>query len=241
MVNLMKSEYIKGRHSFGRKSLVLFPLLTALMAITLMGGSLTQIGAYNWWYMMFLPTCAALICIHLIGQEKRMQFFGVTVLPVQKGKVWLAKAFTGCSYLLAGNLTVFLLTTLSGTFFGSQYAVWRGIAAALVLTLTWAWQIPVGMFLAARFSSVVTFLGILAVNIICSTQDIAGGSLWPIPFAIPARLMAALLGINPNGVAMAPDSPLHDTGVVLPGLLITAALLVVSLLLTKIWFERRGE
>lgn len=241
MVNTIKSELIKGRRSFGRKSLVLFPLLVALMAILLMGGALTQVGAYNWWYMMFLPVTVALVCMNLIEPEKRMQFFNVVTLPIPKGRVWLAKVWTGCFYIFIGNLIVFGLTTISGFFFGSQYPVWRGIAAAFILTVTWAWQIPLGMFLSVKFNSVVTFLGILAVNVICSSQDIAGSRLWYIPFAIPARLMASILGINPNGVQMAPDSPLHDSSVVLPGILITAALFAVSLLLTKIWFNRRSE
>lgn len=241
MVNLIKSEIIKGRRSSGRKSLVLFPLLVALMAIVLMGGEFTQVGAYNWWYMMFLPTVVALACINLTGPEKRMQFFNVAILPMPKGNVWLAKVWAGCCYIFTGNLIVFGLTTLSGAFFGAQYSLLRGIAAALVLTVTWAWQIPMGMFLSAKFNSVVTFLGILGINAICSIQTIAGGRLWFIPFAIPARLMAPILGINPNGVPMAPDSPLHDFSVVLPGILITAALLVISLLLTKNWFNGRSE
>lgn len=241
MVNLIKSEIIKGRRSSGRKSLVLFPLLVALMAIVLMGGEFTQVGAYNWWYMMFLPTVVALACINLTGPEKRMQFFNVAILPMPKGNVWLAKVWAGCCYIFTGNLIVFGLTTLSGAFFGAQYSLLRGIAAALVLTVTWAWQIPMGMFLSTKFNSVVTFLGILGINVICSIQTIAGSRLWFIPFAIPARLMAPILGINPNGVPMAPDSPLHDFSVVLPGILITAALLVISLLLTKNWFNGRSE
>jgi len=241
MVKLIKSEIIKGRRSFGRRGLVFFPLLAALMAIALMGGKFTQVGAYNWWYMMFLPTVVALACINLTGPEKRMQFFNVAILPMPKGNVWLAKVWAGCCYIFTGNLIVFGLTTLSGIFFGSQYPILPGIAAALVLTVTWAWQIPLGMFLSSRLNSTVAFLGILGVNVICSTQNIAGGSLWFIPFAVPARLMASILGINPNGVPMVPDSPLYDSSVVLPGILITAALFIISMLLTKKWFNVRSE
>lgn len=241
MVNLIKSEYIKGRRSFGRKCLVFFPLLVALMAIVLMGGAFIQVGAYNWWYMMFLPTCVALICINLTEPEKRMHFFNIAILPVQNKEIWLAKVCAGCCYLFTGNLIVFGLTTISGVFFGTQYPVLRGIVAALVLTVTWAWQIPLGMLLSIKFSSVVTFLGILGVNVICSIQTIAGGDLWFIPFAIPARLMAPILGINPNGVPMTADSPLHDFSVIMPGILITTILFAILLILTKNWFNRRSE
>lgn len=239
MGSLIRAEYIKGRRSFSRKSFVVFPLLVALLAIALMGGRFTQIGAYNWWYMMFLPACVALLCNGLITPEKQLQFFNVDILPIPRARLWLAKVCVGCGYLFAANCTVFVFTTMSGAVFGAQYAVWRGISAALVLTVTWAWQIPVGMLISARFSPVLTFLGILSANVLCSFQTIAGGDWWFIPFAIPARLMASILGVNPNGVPMTSDSPLHDTSVLLPGLLITATLFGFSLLLTTKWFKRR--
>lgn len=240
MLSLVQSEYIKGRRSFGRKSLVLLPLLTVLLALLLMGGRLSQIAAYNWWYMLLLPTVVALVCINLTAPEKGTQFFNLAVLPVSKAKIWLAKIWTGCSYVLAANLLVFGLTTILGIFFGSQYPFWRGILAALVLTLTWIWQIPLGMFLSTKFGSAATLLGVLAVNMICSLQTIAGGSLWFIPFAIPARLMAPLIGMNPNGLPLAFDSPLHDTSVLLPGLLISAALFILLLFITRAWFDCRS-
>ena len=47
MGRLIQAELLKGRRSFGRKGLVIFPLLVSGMAIFLMGGQFTQIGAYN--------------------------------------------------------------------------------------------------------------------------------------------------------------------------------------------------
>lgn len=241
MGNLIQSEMIKGRRSFGRKSLVLFPLLVVLMAIMLMGGSLTQIGAYNWWCMIFLPTVVALVCINLIGAEKKMHFFNTEVLPEAKSKVWVAKVCVGCFYIFIANFIVFGLTSISGFFFGAQYPAWRGFVAAMILTVSYAWQIPLGMLLSVKLNSAAIFLLVLSTNIICSLQDIAGGRFWFIPFAIPARLMSPILGINPNGVPLAAGSPLLDSGVILPGMLIAAALFVLALTLTSIWFEKRGE
>lgn len=238
MNRLIQGEFIKGRRSFGRRSLVLFPLLVSLMAIFLMGGQFTQIGAYNWWYMMLLPTVTALVCINLINPDKRLDFFNTSTLPVAQARVWQAKIWTGCSYLFLANGVVFGLTTLSGSLFNAQYPVWRGLTAGLVLTITWLWQIPLGMFLAVQFNSTVTFLSILVLNVGFSIQDIAGGTLWFIPFAIPARLMAALIGVNPNGVPMDAASPLHDPRVILPGIAITSFLFILLFLFTTKWFSR---
>ncbi|MGG5315436.1 lantibiotic immunity ABC transporter MutE/EpiE family permease subunit [Enterococcus sp. AZ072] len=241
MGKLIQVEYIKGRRSFGRRSLLIFPLLVSLMAIFLMGGQFTQIGAYNWWYMMLLPAVTALVCINLINPDKRLDFFNTSILPTPQTKVWQAKIWTGCSYLCLANGLIFGLTTFSGWLFNTQYPVRSGLTAGLVLTITWIWQVPLAMFLATQFNSIVTFLSILALNIGFSGQPTAGGALWFIPFAIPARLMAAILGINPNGVPMEAASPLYNTDVILPGIVITSTLFVLLFIATTKWFSQRRK
>lgn len=238
---LIKSEYIKGKRSFGRKSLFIFPLIITFMAIVLMGGQLTQIGALNWWYMILLPATLAIISVNMITTEKKNNFFNINILPFPKAKVWQAKIWTGVSYIFIANAFIFITTSLSGIVFGTQYSFIRGIIAALVLTITVCWQVPLGMFLATKFNSSVALILIIGVNFLCSGQDIAGGNVWFIPFAIPARLMAAIIGVNPNGVPMESTSPLWNTNVLLPGLLITVLLFIVSFIVSSKWFGKRED
>ena len=224
MRQLVAAEWIKGRHSFVRSGLWLLPLLVCVLAIVLMGGQLVQVGAFNWWYVMLLPAFVALFCTQLAGQEKRAAWFNVLALPVAPVKVWRAKIYMGCGYLLAANLAVFVFTSIAGLVFGAQYAAWRGLAAALVLTVAFAWQVPLGLLLAARLGPVAAFLGILLPNILFSSQPFAGGTFWLLPFSIPARLMAPLLGVNPNGVPLQAGSPLLGPWVLLPGLFVALGL-----------------
>lgn len=239
MVGLIQSEFIKGRRSFSRKSLILFPVLITAMATVLMGGRFTQVGAFNWWCVMLLPAVLAVTCTQLVGPEKKYQYVNMSVVSTGKASVWYAKVFAGCSYLFAANLLVFLLTNVTGALFSAQYPVWRGLAACLALTVAFAWQIPLGMLLTAKLGSAFTLMGMLIVNVLFSIQDFAGRDFWFIPFSIPARLLSPIIWVNPNGVPLEPGSPLYDTGVILPGLLITAVLFAVSLLITGKWFERR--
>lgn len=241
MTRFIQAELLKGKRSFGRKGLIIFPLLVSLMAIFLMGGQFTQVGAYNWWYMLLLPMVVGLICTNLIDSDKRFSFYNVNILPFPVSKIWQGKIWTGILYLAFGNGLIFGLTTISGVIFSSQYPFWRGITAGIVLTLTWSWQIPFGLFLASRFNSVVTFLGILFLNILCSGQTIAGGDFWYLPFAIPPRMMAPIIGINPNGIPLEAGSPLHDTAVIFPGLIITVSLLFIGYFITTKWFSDRGR
>lgn len=241
MFRLIQSEYIKGKRSFGRKSLVLFPLLVVAMSILLMGGQLTQVGAYNWWYALLLPLVMVLICINLIDSDKRLGFFNLAILPISPAKVWQAKIWLGCVYLLTANVIVFGFTSIAGALFSTEYPWMKGILAALILTVTFIWQIPLGMFLTVRLNATSTFLSLLLLNIVCSTQDIAGGSLWFIPFAIPARMMAVVLEINPNGIQLEATSPLHNPNVLLPGILINMILFILLFVGTTKGFQKKED
>lgn len=241
MTNLVQAELIKGRHSFGRRCMILFPMIATFFSIFLMSGELSQIAAYNWWYVLLLPAAVAFLAIGLINNEKRIAFIQLKTLPISSQKIWLAKIIAGCTYLFLMNAILFGFTTVAGIFFGSQYPIWRGLVAGLVLTITWGWQIPLGMWLVTKFNSTIAFLSLFAVNTICSLQDIAGGQLWLIPFAIPSRLMAAIIGINPNGVPLSADSPLWHTNVIFPGITITIALFILITGLTLKVFDGSSE
>lgn len=241
MTNLIYSEWLKGKHTFSRKILFLFPLIPTLMAIILMSGSFSQVGAYNWWYMLFLPATVALMCSSVIQLDKRLNYFNTSVLPVSPKKIWLAKISTASLYLVLTNFFIFIFPALSGFIFGEQFSLLTGLCASLILSVTWLWQVPLSLFLTEKFNSSVTFLIIILANLLFSSQDFAGGKLWVIPFAIPARLMAAIIHVNPNGIPLATDSPLHQTSVILPGILITLALFLLGSYMTTSWFNKKEQ
>jgi hypothetical protein len=110
MSKIIRGEMLKGKRSFGRKSLILFPLLVSGMAIFLMGGELTQIGAYNWWYMLLLPMVVGLVCTNLVDADKRLGFYNCNVLPISPAKMWHGKIWTGLLYLAFSNAVVFVVS-----------------------------------------------------------------------------------------------------------------------------------
>lgn len=236
---LVKAELVKGRRSFGRKAVIVIPFVVVVMATILTGGRLVQVGAANWWYTVLMPAAIALICVNLIGPEKKQAFFNVSALPLPKTKVWWAKVLVGCGYLFLANLIVFGLTFLVSLLFGVNQSFASGITAALVLTATCVWQIPVGMLLATRFNTAFTLVIMLVLNFMFSMQPFAGTSLWMIPWAIPARLMAPILSVNPNGVPLHAGDALLDPGVILPGLAIAAVLFGAVGVLASVWFSRK--
>lgn len=241
MARLIYAEVLKGHRSFGHRSLIIFPSLVTMLAILLMLGQQSQIGAYNWWYTLCLPATVAFFTMQLTNVDKQLKDYNLKVLPIAAKKIWLIKILTGCLYLILANCISFGFSTLAGIIFGSQYPAGRGILAAFVLTITWLWQVPLGIFLVAKFNGTISFLILITVNIIFISQDFAGGSWWWIPFAIPARLMAPIVGINPNGVPLAENSFLWDRTVIIPGMLITLVLFFIITFLTTKWFVGRNQ
>ncbi|MDF7639819.1 lantibiotic immunity ABC transporter MutE/EpiE family permease subunit [Lactobacillus sp. ESL0791] len=227
---LAKAEFIKNRHSFIYSSFCLLPVITTILAIILLAGEQLQLAIFNWWYMVLLPVELALICIYLLESDKKQHYFNLQLLPAASVKVGLAKILTGCAYLLFTNTVIMILVLLAGWLFGSQLAFSQELAATCLLTVCFAWQIPLGMFLEFKLPAPFTLIILFALNIFFSGQGFAGSrTLWLIPFSIPARLMAAVLGVNPNGIPLTKNSFLFDPGVILPGVFINILLLGISI------------
>ena len=60
-----------------------------------------------------------------------------------------------------------------------------------------------------------------------------------VPWSWPTRLMCPIIQVHPNGVFLESGSPLLDSGVILPGVVIALATFVGLTMLTAFWFARR--
>jgi len=237
---LVSSEFIKGKGLLTRIVPILIPTVASLLAIALMAGSFVQINSFNWWYVFLAPVAISLICANVIEPDRKLEWHNIDVLPYKKGSTWDTKIIVGLCLLLAANIALLLITTIAGLVYGQLYSVITGFLSIMILVISFAWMLPVGMFLTSRFGSGVCFVVLLVLGFGGSLQPIAGGNLWFLPMALPARLMAAMLGVNPNGIMLEANSPLADTSVILPGLFISAVTFFVTYLFTRIWFAKKG-
>ncbi|WP_288746113.1 lantibiotic immunity ABC transporter MutE/EpiE family permease subunit [uncultured Enterococcus sp.] len=241
MRHLVKAEWLKGRRKGVRTFIWLFPIVCTLLAVVLMGGLNTQMGIFNWWYMLVLPACLALIAIDVVVIDKQVQFLPILLLPFEPRKTMTAKVILGCSYLLVANLIIGGLAMMVGFGFEQQYSVGTILLATLVMTLTMCWQIPLGIYLTVRFQAIASFLLLFGLNVFFSSQSFSGTKFWWIPFSITARLMAPILGLNPNGLALDVTSPLSNRNVLLPGILITVCLFVGEVVVLQNRFFRKEQ
>lgn len=236
MINMIKAEHLKQKHSFQRVLIWLAPTLTLLLAFVLMGGNYIQPGGYNWWYILILPGSIALTASFVIINDSSKNFHGLFSIVIDKDKIWYSKIMLCTIYLAIECLIFFLEVTIMGYLFKSTISIKDSFLASVILFITYSWQIPLIMYLSMKFKIDVAVLISMICNcgiaIICAVK-----STWWIPFAIPSRLMCHVIGVLPNGLLVESESYIFDIKIILIGLTVTAILYMVISYISARWFK----
>lgn len=187
---------------------------------------------------MLLPGCFTMFSSFTVSREQKKNRHGLLGVAVDKEKLWLAQIILCTLFLLTTCLVFFVGITLGGLLFGQTISLAASLLASILLFVTFAWQIPLWMFITEKVGSFVTVLISILCNfgvaVICAVE-----SFWWIPFSIPARLMCPTIGVLPNGLRVEADSKMIDSSVILPGVLITSLLFILVTLATSCWFRKR--
>lgn len=238
MRELMKAEHFKHRHTFGGKIFLISPCIVLALAFLLTGGGKSDFsaGVWNWWYAMFLSGTLSAACYLSIRKDGRLGYHNLLMFPIPPQRLWTAKILCGALGLFLSNAVIYLGTLLGGELPKEAVPGFGGLLAVLLLTVGYLWEIPVFLFLSARcgmFWSI--FAGvILSVSGILTVPDT---SLWWLyPAAVPVRLMCPVLGVMPNGLPVPAGSELLDTGVILPGILLSLMWFLIFGIAASVWF-----
>lgn len=241
MLKLIHAEHRKLAHTFGKKLPFLVPVLNLLLALWLTGGmgKYLPASAWNWWYIMLLPGMMSVFCYLCVKKDKKIKYFHVFTLQIAPGKSWMAKIIYCILGMLFSNLVTFLGTWVGGILFGTTILPFSGFAGACLLSITYAWSIPLFLFLSDRYGMFASiFSGIILP--MASVFTIADGNLWwIIPSSIPIRLMCPVLGILPNGLPVESGSRLGSGNVILPGMILAMLWFLLLTILTGVWFHRK--
>lgn len=238
MCNALKSEFLKQKRRFPLKLLWAAPLVPLLLALLLMGGCFLLEGSFNWWYTMLLPGALAMLISFTISAEKKHNRHGLFSVFADKKKLWFAQLVLHTLFLFLMNLIFFVLVCAAGVFLGIPMPFFDIFTAILVLSVTFAWQIPLFMFLGEKAGALCLIFVSLLFNMGFGIF-FAATKLWYIPFSIPARLMCPILRVLPNGLPVPAGSSFENASVIFPGLLITVLLYIVLSLVTAGWFARK--
>lgn len=238
MINYLKSEFLKQKHRFNLKLLWLSPFIAVTLVIILMGGRFFMEGAFNWWYTMILPSTLSMIVSFTVSAEKKHNRHGLFAVSTNKKKLWISQLIMNTILLLITNLIFFIVLSTVGTTIGVPISFMNSFIATSILFLTFAWQIPLFMFISEKIGSFFSIMLSLFCNMgfgifFATTQ------FWYVPFAIPARLMCPIIKVLPNGLPLEVGNHLNDPSVIFIGLIITVALYFIFSLITTLWFNHK--
>lgn len=239
MLNILQAERLKWRRTFIPKLAWIAPVFTLFLCAVLMGGSFFQSGSYNWWYTMLLPGALSLACSLALLKDAKLKYRGLLALPFTPGTLWTSKILACTGWLLT-TLAVFLTgITAGGLLFGQTIPLLNSLAGSALIFLTFLWQIPLCLFLAARLGLFAAIL-LNLFGTVLGVVEFDGGGLWDyIPYTITFRLMCPVLSILPNGLPVPADSPLRSTDMILPGTLVSLGWFALLFLLTTVWFRKQ--
>ncbi|MEG0227514.1 MAG: lantibiotic immunity ABC transporter MutE/EpiE family permease subunit, partial [Lachnospiraceae bacterium] len=192
MVNYLKAELLKKKHQFVLKLLWISPIVPIVLVIVLMGGGYFMEGAFNWWYTIILPGILSMFAAFTISSEKKHNHHGLFAVCVNKKKLWLSQVFANTILLLIVNLVFFAVMVAVGAFLGIGVPLFDSFIASIVLFVTFAWQMPMFMFLSERIGGFFSIIACLFCNFSFGIF-FAPTKFWWIPFAIPARLMCPII------------------------------------------------
>lgn len=157
---------------------------------------------------MLLPGMLSILCHFNIVREKKCKFYNLKAISVPGRKLIFGKTAYLSLGLFFSNLLIFAGTFFGGSILGTTIPVSAGMMGAILLSISYLWEIPLYLFLSARFgmfTSIFTSMLLSAVGV----ATLADRKLWWIcPSCIPVRLMCPVLGLLPNGLPVPTGSEL---------------------------------
>jgi len=232
MMRIVASEFLKYKRTFTRKLILIAPLTVAVMVFFVGLGDFYQNGCYNIWYMFFLPAFLVLACSGIVMKDqKKLHNHAVLALPVKPEKIMLGKILIGVLFSFIACM-LFPLIILPGVFKDAHWIpILLSFWSSLLLFLTTAWLVPFSFFLIEHLGTPVTVLLQVGLYSVCAVF-LTETDFWWVPYAIPARLMCAVIQVRPNGLSVPAGDALLSPTVILSGIFITLALFAFMTMIT---------
>lgn len=240
MLKYLQAENLKYKRTFIKKLIFLAPVVTLIIAFLSFSG--VQSNAFNSWYMLILFGYISLMAA-LVNQkeEKKLNYQAVFTLPISLKKIWIAKNLVIAVYVLFSCIVLSVEIILGGLILPitTTITIFHAFAAAVLIAITFLWQIPFCLFLAKKFGFMATLLINVCAGILLSISAAKTWLWWICPYSWAPRLMCADLGILPNGLSVEAGSNLLNPIVIPIGIILSLALFALLLVVTANWFKNQ--
>lgn len=244
-----KAEYLKFKHSFYKKLLIIIPIFFVLIAYLCVAQKKHDAQIYfealtfNWWTILCLHFSYVISCIISDMIDKKdhkydlMKSKGVDLVYVLICKIIITSIFTfilSCFYLL-------FFWVINIVQYGQIINVGPEITGILLSWLSGIWIIPFTLFLSYRFSWIVSFiLGFCGVIL---GVIFAPHVYWYlVPWSYPTRVLCPIMKIAPNGLLITDKNDvLLDTSAITWCVILSLTIYLLITLIASIYLKHRKE
>ena len=239
MKRYIESELLKYKRSLAIKILIIVPIVAAFLGMTMPSkDNANLMFMYNCWYIMLFPFLVAWIPGSNIAKEKKYCYHGMFCVVRDKKKLWLGKVWAALILLVVSMIMFVGLASAIKVLMGGTFTIKTLVGAAIVLFITFAWQVPVGMMLTQKFNIYVATVVSIIGNLIIGVVFIATESIWWLPYGISSRLMCPIISTLPNGVHVSTQPQLDNNGVIIPGIILSLIYFIIAMSVTKKMFDK---
>ncbi|MBW9158706.1 lantibiotic immunity ABC transporter MutE/EpiE family permease subunit [Clostridium tagluense] len=238
MLKYLQAENLKCKRTFIKKLIFMAPMLTLLFGF--MSGNWFQANSFNWWYMMLLPGYISIMAAMTNErEEKKLRYRAVFGLPISLKKVWISKVLVNGIYMTLSCMVLLAGILLGGHLISNILPFSRALVAAILIAVTFLWQIPLCMFLAKKLG----MLGAILINVgstfMLGALTAITSMWWICPYSWTSRIMCPILGYLPNGLMAESGSPMLNPIVIPIGIILSLILFALLLIITANWFEKQ--
>ncbi|SFD28528.1 lantibiotic immunity ABC transporter MutE/EpiE family permease subunit [Clostridium uliginosum] len=242
MFNCIMSEHMKFKNTFTKKLAFTMPIITILLCIVLSPDELFQISSYNYWYAVILPGVLTLICGEVINKDiKKLKGHAILSLPIDPAKMWISKIIVCILYYFISSVIFSIVINLCSVIWGRSISFPSSIYGSILIFITFLWQIPLCLFLTYKLGIIAAMLINFSFNAVGVVLAIEPVKWIAFPYGITSRLMCPAIGVLPGGLKIPIDSPLKDSSVVLPGVMVSIILFILLSVLTALLFRKREK
>ncbi|MED0677445.1 lantibiotic immunity ABC transporter MutE/EpiE family permease subunit [Aneurinibacillus thermoaerophilus] len=245
MLNMIQSERLKYKRTFAKKLVYIAPFFFVLYAMITMPTinskyNYFEYTVFNWWPLIFIPLGTALIAsLSAMREKKSGNYRALRCHDISITRMWFSKIIVIAYYTLLSSIElIILLLILKLLLPNSITSAVVVILASLTIWITSLAYIPIGLFLAERFGTVISVI-VSVIGIIIGVV-MAPESYWMyIPWSWGMRLMSPIVGVHPKGVPLEKGSPLLDPSVIPIGIAVSIVFFVLLSFVTAFWFSKK--
>lgn len=253
LVSALRAEALKFRHAAPVRLAIVMALPFALIGAMTGFGKALSFSPWNYWYALLMPVTIALVTACVANADARLKNRSILGAGAPLRTSWWAKVLYCLALSLLSNLVVFAIYLVAAAFGAGGpapdtlfAAALTMLSATLVVTVTSAWMIPVGLFLTAR-------AGMLAGIFVPLAVQLVGGFAWsaiPVPQLFPPSatmvIPTAFLPVLPSGEPLAADTVLGGAlaasgALTVAGLVVAAVVFAALSVAGAAWFKRSEE